>query len=255
MKILEAVNLSKSFSVEAGFFKKTVGSVIALDKVSFALDAGQVLGIVGESGSGKTTLARVICGLITPDSGSTLIDDKNILDYTRSALADKVQMIFQDPFASLNAKLSIGTILGEALKDRKDIRLVSETLGLVGLPANILSLYPHQFSGGQRQRIALARALIRKPEILIADEPLSSLDISIQNQLLNLFIEIKQKLSTTFIFISHDIVTTANFADILIVMKDGKIVERGNADEVTSRPAEEYTKNLLSSVPKLAYSV
>jgi ABC-type glutathione transport system ATPase component len=253
LKILEAANLCKSFDIESGLLRSKIGCVRALDNVSLSVEHGKVLGIVGESGSGKSTLARIICGLIPADSGSVLIDGKDILGYGRRALADKVQMVFQDPFASLNPKLSVGTILREALRDRADSGPVIETLKLVGLPPDILSLYPHQFSGGQRQRIALARSVIRRPEIIIADEPLSSLDISIQSQLLDLFLELKTKLSTTFVFISHDIVTTANFADFVIVMKDGKIVEQGETGPIMERPSQDYTRALLSSVPKLQF--
>jgi ABC-type oligopeptide transport system ATPase subunit len=254
MSLLEIKNISKNFMVESGLFRKMTGAVRALDNVSLKLDTGAVLGIVGESGSGKTTLGRIICRLITPDNGSIIIDGKNIDDYSRLELAGKVQMVFQDPFASLNPKLTIGTMLYEAAgvadKERCGER-VQEILAAVGLKENVLGSYPHQFSGGQRQRIALARALVRKPQLIIADEPLSSLDISTQNQMLNLFVELKQKYALAFVFISHDLVTASNLADYLIVMKEGRVIEQGVTAEVLSSPKQDYTKNLLSAVPMI----
>lgn len=233
---------------------KKAGFVKALDGVSVSVEKGKCLGILGESGSGKSTLARILCRLIEPDAGEVFIDGKNLRDYPRRDLAGKVQMVFQDPFASLNPKLTVGTALFEATADgTRDVRLskIEETLKMVGLPAGILRSYPHQFSGGQRQRIAIARALLRKPEILIADEPLSSLDISIQNQLLEVFERLRETHSLTIVFISHDIVVTANMADNVIVMRDGRIVEQGETKAVISSPEQEYTKKLLAAVPRM----
>lgn len=255
MTILKVDNISKSFSVEGGIFKKKIGAVHALDGVSFELSTGTAIGIVGESGSGKSTLAKVICRRYAPDKGDIILDGKNLTLYSRYELADKVQMVFQDPFASLNPKLSIGTVLGEcahkSLDNSARTKLIIDTLRLVGMPSNILHDYPHQFSGGQRQRIAIARSLIRKPEILIADEPLSSLDISTQSQLLELFIKLKKELSLSFLFISHDIAAAGVISDSIIVMKEGKIVERGATREILSNAKNEYTKNLLSAVPRM----
>ncbi|MCB4790937.1 MAG: ATP-binding cassette domain-containing protein [Elusimicrobia bacterium] len=251
MTLLKAENLFKIFSIEGGIFRSKTGSVRALDNISLELKEAQVLGIVGESGSGKTTLGKALCGLLPVDAGSIFIDGKAINLYSRQELSTKVQMIFQDPFASLNPKLSIGTILFEAVtKDnlRPDGKIVSETLELVGLPKDILKSYPHQFSGGQRQRIAIARVLLKKPKIIIADEPLSSLDISIQNQLLNLFMKLKGQHSTAFIFISHDMVVTSNLADYILVMKDGMIVEENDARSIILSSRTDYTKKLVSSI-------
>ena len=254
MSILSVNKLNKDFPVETGFFLRKTGVVRALDDISFELEAGKVLGIIGESGSGKTTLARVLCRLVSPDSGNVLIDGLNVNDYSRQELSRHIQMIFQDPFASLNPKLSVGTILSEAidLKTGDIARQLRNILRTVGMPDDILHSYPHQFSGGQRQRIAIARALLKKPRIIVADEPLSSLDISMQSQVLGLFKELKDKLGLTFIFISHDIVTTASFADYVIVMKNGKIMEQGTTSHVIRSPENVYTRKLISAVPKFA---
>lgn len=254
MNILEAKKLYKTFPVEGGIFRRKIGEVRALNNLSISLEPGQVLGVVGESGSGKTTLGKVLCKLHTPEQGSISIEGKDINLYSRLDLSNKIQMIFQDPFASLNPKLTIGTILGEAsnAKDQQSRKqIITDTLETVGLPENIISSYPHQFSGGQRQRIALARALIRQPKIIIADEPLSSLDISIQNQLLNLFVKLKEKHLISFVFISHDLVTTSNLADYLIVMQNGSVVEEGPIKELIQLPSDPYTKNLISAVPQI----
>lgn len=253
MTLLSVRNLIKSYPIEGGFFRSRSGSVRALDNVSLSLEKGKVLGIVGESGSGKTTLGKVICRLLPRDSGEVLVDGKNIDDYSRREFSGKVQMVFQDPYASLNPKLSIGTILGEAAGGAAEAREASirDALLTVGLQENILRSYPHQFSGGQRQRIALARTLLKKPEIIIADEPLSALDLTIQNQLLELFTELRDKEEIAFVFISHDLAVTSGLADYLIVMQNGKIAEEGPADKVISAPESEYTKRLLAAVPKL----
>ena len=254
MSLLSVDKINKEFSIETGFLLRKTGTVHALENVSFELEAGSVLGIIGESGSGKTTLARVLCKLVSPDSGSVFISGRNINDYSRQELSRHIQLIFQDPFASLNPKLSVGTLLSEAIDLKTDDTSgqVREMLRTVGMPDDILRSYPHQFSGGQRQRIAIARALLKKPKIIVADEPLSSLDITIQSQILGLFKELKGRFGLTFIFISHDIVTTASFADYVIVMKNGKIMERGAVKKVISSPENIYTKNLISAVPKFA---
>jgi ABC-type microcin C transport system duplicated ATPase subunit YejF len=250
MPLLSLKSVYKSFPIEEGIFRIKSGEVRAIDNISIDLEEGKVLGIVGESGSGKTTLGKAICRLTSIDSGSINIDGKELCSYSRRELSGKVQMIFQDPFASLNPKLAIGTMLFEALdtdNKSKGTAIVSETLETVGLDKSILSSYPHQFSGGQRQRIAIARALIKKPKLIIADEPLSSLDISIQNQLLNIFLKLKNSHSISFVFISHDIVVTSNLADHVIVMKNGKVVEENNIQELIKNPKQEYTKNLVYS--------
>ncbi|MHB9154995.1 MAG: ATP-binding cassette domain-containing protein [Endomicrobiales bacterium] len=255
MEILKVSSVSKSFAVESGILRNKSGAVRALEDVSLSLQKGEIAGILGESGSGKTTMGRVICRLIEPDAGAITIGGRNIVEYSRRELAGKVQMIFQDPFASLNPKLKVGTILSEAAEaaggeDGRDG--IEGTLRTVGLSGEVLSSYPHQFSGGQRQRIAIARALLRRPEIIIADEPLSALDISIQNQLLELFLRLKETHSLSFVFISHDIVATSILADFIAVMKEGKIVEQGPVRDVIGNPQTPYTSKLLAAVPRMS---
>ncbi|MFC1501207.1 ABC transporter ATP-binding protein [Elusimicrobiota bacterium] len=254
MTILTVNNITKDFELERGFFQKKTGFVRALDDVSFKLDSGEIIGIIGESGSGKTTLGKIICKLIEPDSGTIYIEEKNLKKFNRKELSDKVQMIFQNPFASLNPKLTVGTMLFEAvlgLSRAEKKKRIRENLKVVGLSDAILPSYPHQFSGGQRQRIAIARALMKKPEVIVADEPLSSLDVTIQNQLLSLFKKLKDEYSVSLIYISHDLVSTANIADTILVMKEGKIVESGKSEKILRSPNQSYTRNLISSVPQV----
>lgn len=254
MTLLKVTNVSKSFPIEGGLFRSGSGFVKALDYVSVSMEEGKVLGVVGESGSGKTTLGKLICRLIIPDQGSITLYGRDIESFNNKEFSEKVQMIFQDPFASLNPKLSIHTILTEAAfnypeKERQSV--VADTLKTVKLPENILCSYPHQFSGGQRQRIAIARALIKKPKLIVADEPLSSLDLTIQSQLMQLFMELKETRKLSFMFISHDLAVTANLSDYLVVMQNGKIVEEGETGKVICYPEKDYTKRLLEAVPKI----
>jgi ABC-type oligopeptide transport system ATPase subunit len=254
MQLLTVRNITKTFALESGIFRSKNGTITALDGVSLSLNAGSVLGVVGESGSGKTTLGKVVARLLSPDTGEVLLEGKRSDAYSRQEFAGMVQMVFQDPFASLNPKLTIGTMLFEAasfLPADTRAHAVRETLETVGLTGDIVRSYPHQFSGGQRQRIAIARALLRRPKLIIADEPLSALDISIQNQLLEVFVRLKETHSLSFIFISHDLTVTSNLADYLIVMKDGRIVEEGLTDTIISCPREDYTKKLLAAVPRM----
>jgi ABC-type glutathione transport system ATPase component len=254
MAILTAANITKTFPVESGLFRSGAGVVKALDNVSIAVEPSQVLGVVGESGSGKTTLGKILCGLLQPDHGVIVIEGRPIGTFKPAELATKIQMVFQDPFMSLNPKLSVRTILSEAafhLPRQERAGLIEETLDAVGLPQNILSSYPHQFSGGQRQRIAISRALIKRPKVIVADEPLSALDLTTQNQLLALFDSLKTRFGISFVFISHDLSVTGELSDQLIVMQNGKIVEGGPTREVMAAPKEEYTRRLLAAVPKM----
>ncbi|OGS33230.1 MAG: hypothetical protein A2474_00990 [Elusimicrobia bacterium RIFOXYC2_FULL_34_12] len=248
--ILKTLNINKSFKIERNIFNPGNIYIDVVKNVSLDLKRGQILGIAGESGSGKTTFAKIISGLLSFDSGEVVIDNKNILDYTRHELARKIQMIFQDPFSSLNPKLSVGTIIYEAMDNNinKTERAI-EMLKSVGLPEDSLHKYPHQFSGGQRQRIAIARALTSEPEIIIADEPVSSLDISIQAQIMNIFLDLKDKLKLSYIIILHDLNLLAAISDNIAIMKNGEIVEYGTSEEIINNPKDIYTQKLISSIP------
>lgn len=264
-ELLKVKDLKKYFPVEGGIFKRTIGWVKAVDGISFAIQPGEILGLVGESGSGKTTTGKLIVKLLEPGSGEIRFGQKNIAKIKRTDYSRKVQVIFQDPFSSLNPRLSVGTILGEAVRSRrqraegrrqkKDIeREVKKLLQTVGLPTNILNDYPHQFSGGQRQRVGIARALAMQPELLVADEPVSSLDLSIQAQIINLLLDLREKFNLAMLFISHDLSVVKYVADQIAVMRNGKIVEIGSATSVIRSPQHPYTQRLLQAIPALAFS-
>ena len=258
--ILEVRELKVWFPVKKGIFSRTVGHVKAVDGVSFDLRRGETLGVVGESGCGKSTTSRAILMLNKPCGGTIKVDGvditkiggKELLDYRR-----KVQVVFQDPLASLNPRHTILEILTEGMvyhglcrrEERREKG--AELLESVGLPADMLDRYPHEFSGGQRQRICIARAISLKPELLICDEAVSALDLSIRAQVLDLLADLKKKLSLSFLFITHDIGVVQHIADRIIVMNKGRIVEQGSCDEVLKHPKEEYTKYLMASVPKI----
>lgn len=249
MKILEVENLSKTYTTERFFGSKI--RLRALYNLNLSVDFGETLGIIGESGSGKSTLARIICKLLPRDSGNVKIEGVSIDDIDRISLSQKVQMVFQDPYSSLNPKLTVGVHLLEAIKNAKNsfeaTLKAKKFLELVGLGSEMLNHFPHQLSGGQRQRVAIARAIAAEPKIIIADEPVSALDISVQSQILNLFKELKDNLAVSFIFISHDIFATAYLSDRIVVMKDGEIVEEGETEKLLKEPKSEYTKKLINS--------
>lgn len=248
--VLKTIDVNKSFHIEKSFFSNRFITVTAVTNVFLKLKKGEILGIAGESGSGKTTLAKIIAGLTDYDSGEIFIDGKNLKSYSRYELAAKVQMIFQDPFSSLNPKLSIGTIIKEAIKtERKINSILLNVLNLVGLPADITQKYPHQFSGGQKQRIAIARALALQPEIIIADEPVSSLDILVQAQIMNLFLDLKRNLGLSYIIISHDLNLLSAVSDNIAIMQNGKIIEYGQSEKIMSNPENPYTQKLISAIP------
>ncbi|PXY88586.1 ABC transporter ATP-binding protein [Gilliamella apis] len=254
--ILEVNNLSKVYH-KSSFFKKNRRTTYAVNDVSFKLHKGSTLGIVGESGSGKSTLARCIIKLLEIDSGQIHFEKEDISNLKGNKLkhyARHIQMVFQDPYASLNPRrkvgdqVTIGPIL-HGITKQDAIKKAKELFNMVGLESEALNRYPHEFSGGQRQRIGLARALALEPKILIADEPVSALDVSVQAQVLELLSELRKKLGLTVLFITHDLRVAAQICDHILVMKSGKIVEQGIASQVFLNPSQPYTKNLLAAVP------
>jgi ABC-type glutathione transport system ATPase component len=261
--LLKAENLSKEFSVAGGILRRRIGTVQALRRVSFELHEGESLGLAGESGSGKTTLGRILCRFLTPDQGRLWWDGRPAESFSRREWATRVQMIFQDPAASLNPKLSVHTLLSEAILSRARLagqerpsktdvhRRMKEHLSAVGLPTDIFFYYPHQFSGGQKQRLAIARALAMEPRLLVADEPVSALDLSIQAQILNLLMDLKERFHLTTVVVSHDLAVLSHLADRILVMKAGEVVEAGATSQILSSPKHPYTRSLVDAVPAL----
>jgi oligopeptide transport system ATP-binding protein len=256
---LEIEGLETHFPVEAGLiFKRRLGMVRAVDGVSLSINEGEVLGVVGESGCGKSTLGRTIVQLIPPTAGTVILEGRNLNQLhareLRRARGD-FQMIFQDPYGSLNPRMSVFDTLAEAMRTHKKVpRLelrprVAELMRKVGLLPNTMKKYPHEFSGGQRQRIAIARALAVEPKLIIADEPVSALDVSIQAQIINLLAQLRQEMKLTIIFISHDLSVVKHISDRIAVMYLGKIVELGDARTVLEKPLHPYTKALISAAP------
>lgn len=248
MNLLEVKHISKTFPIEGGLFRQRVGSVQAVRDVSFQIKKGETLAVVGGSGCGKSTLARLMTGLLPLDEGELLWDGQPLQTFSPLERAHRIQMIFQDPFASLNPKLSVGTQLREVVHGDTN---PASLLQAVGLPADTLAHYPFQFSGGQRQRIAIARALAMKPALLIADEPLSALDVTIQAQILDLFKELKATYGLTILFITHDLAVADHFADRLLVLQNGRVIEEGLTASVLKNPQHPYTQALLEAVPHL----
>jgi oligopeptide/dipeptide ABC transporter ATP-binding protein len=256
--LLEVKELSKYFSVRAGLLKREVARVYAVDKVSFELERGRTLGLVGESGCGKSTLARALVRLYEPDSGQVQLAGVDFLALRDEALKKaraRLQMIFQDPYASLNPRMSIGRILEEPLLlhgigDRAERRKkVLELLDAVGMRGDAYDRFPHEFSGGQRQRVGIARAIALNPEVVICDEPVSALDVSIQSQVLNLLRDLQQRLGLAYIFISHDLAVVRYIADRVAVMYLGRLVEVADTDDFYAAPRHPYTKALMLSLP------
>ncbi len=257
--LIEATNLVKHFPIKKGLLiDREVDQVRAVDDVSLTIGRGETLGLVGESGSGKSTLCRTVLQLLAPTSGSVRFEGEEIAGLSRRQMRPfrrQMQMIFQDPYASLNPRKRVGQIVGDPLKlqgvaSGGELRTqVQELLERVGLSAEHYNRFPHEFSGGQRQRIGIARAIALKPKLIVADEPVSALDVSIQAQIINLLDDLQDELGLTYLFVAHDIGVVRHISDRIAVMHNGKIVETGSADQVCEQPADAYTKQLLASVP------
>jgi oligopeptide/dipeptide ABC transporter ATP-binding protein len=256
--LLEVHNLKKYFPVRRGVLSRVVSHVKAVDDVSFAIEKGETFGLVGESGCGKTTTGRAVLRLIEPDSGEVKFEGMDMLKLGSSALRGlrrDMQIIFQDPYASLNPRMTVRSIIGEpfaihriASGSERDGR-VAELLKTVGLEHSVMNRYPHEFSGGQRQRIGIARALALRPKLIVADEPVSALDVSIQSQIINLLADLQSQLGLTYLFISHAIPVIEHISTRIGVMYVGKLVEVGTSRQICTNPKHPYTQALLSAVP------
>jgi oligopeptide/dipeptide ABC transporter ATP-binding protein len=263
MALLQVNGLTKHFDMSGGFLSRLIAGnnlLKAVDQISFSVPEGKTFGLVGESGCGKSTTARLITRLIPATEGEVHFEGREILSLPKKEVRElrkHIQMIFQDPYASLNPRMRVVDTIGRPLaifygaKGQKKTNRVAELLELVGLHADHLYRYPHEFSGGQRQRIGIARALAAGPKLIIADEPVSSLDVSVQAQVLNLLKKLQRELNLSLIFISHDLNVVGYLADIVAVMYAGKIVEVAPVDEIFSRPLHPYTKALLASNPSV----
>lgn len=259
MALLEVENLKVWYPVKSGWFKARQ-HVRAVDGVSFEIEAGKTAGLVGESGCGKSTLGRALVKLEEPCAGSFKISGNDLSKLKGKELRKarkSFQMIFQDPYGSLNPRMSIFSAIDEVLQLHTDfdksqrVDRVAELLDMVGLESDIMHRYPHQFSGGQRQRIGIARALAVEPDIIIADEPVSALDVSVQAQIINLLIKVQEKTGTAFLFIAHDLAVVEHISENILVMYLGRIVESGSAKEVCASPVHPYTQALLSAIPTI----
>ena len=257
--LLKVDVLRKEFHVRSGLFVERVSHTVnAVDGVSFTIAEGKTLGLVGESGSGKSTTGYCVLQLLKPTSGAVVFEGQDLTGLGREQvrkLRRELQIVFQDPYSSLNPRMTVGDIVGEPLVihgvgSRRDrATRVRELLDVVGFNPTFSNRYPHEFSGGQRQRIGVARALALNPKLIVCDEPVSALDVSIQAQILNLLKDLQRDFGLAYLFISHDLSVVRAMSDDIAVMKDGKIVEHGPADDVYERPTSEYTKALLASVP------
>lgn len=248
--------------IEVKKLTKLFGNIKAVDNITFDIQKGEILGLVGESGSGKTTTGRILLRLISPTSGKVNYSGKNIFELKGIELKkfrEQAQIIFQDPYTSLNPRMRVGETIAEPLIIHRSIekdkiqKRIGELLSLVHLPEAYSHRYPHELSGGERQRVGIARALATNPKFIVADEPVSSLDVTVQAEILKLLQELKSKLGLTILFIAHDLMVVQNLCDRVIVMEKGKIVETGDTEKVFCRPANPYTKILLESIPHIEF--
>lgn len=257
--LLEVKNLKKYFPVKAGVFMRTVAYVKAVDDISFYINKGETLGLVGESGCGKSTTGAVILRLEKATAGKVIFEGKDVFSFKKRELQEirkEMQIIFQDPYSSLDPRMTVGNIIGEPLeihgliKNKKELsEKVKDLLSKVGLSKEYIKRYPHEFSGGQRQRIGIARALALNPKLIIADEPVSALDVSIQSQVINLLKELQNEFSLTYLFIAHNLGVVKHISDRVAVMYLGKIVEIADKKEFYARPIHPYSQSLLSAIP------
>lgn len=263
-ELLIVKNLKMYFPCSKGFFQKSPLSVKAVDDVSFSVRQGTTYGLVGESGCGKTTTAKCVLHIHKPTAGKIIFDGNNIADYSERQLKSvrrQIQLIFQDPYGSLNPRQTVRTILKDALVEEKSQRLsaallddrIKELITLVELSPDMIDRYPHEMSGGQRQRVGIARALACNPKLIVCDEPVSALDVSIQAQIINLFKELQKKFGLTYLFIAHDLAVVRHIADEIGIMYLGHIVETITADDLFTHAVHPYTKSLLSAVPIVNY--
>jgi len=261
VSLLEVKNLKVHFPVKTGMFSRVHETVKAVDDVSFSIAPGETLGLVGESGCGKTTLGRAIMRLVEPTAGSVFLDGEDITGMKGATLRvrrRKFQMIFQDPYGSLNPRMTVEQIVGEALDIHKLVdsssarkKRIEELLQAVGLDALYAQRYPHEFSGGQRQRIGIARALAVEPKLIICDEPVSALDVSVQAQIINLLSDLQQQRGIAYLFIAHDLAVVEHISSRVMVMYLGKIVEAAEAEKMIREPLHPYTQALISAVPEV----
>jgi oligopeptide/dipeptide ABC transporter ATP-binding protein len=256
--LLETIDLKIHFPVYGGIFRRKTGKIYAVDGVSLKIETGKTLGLVGESGCGKTTAGRAVLRFYKPTGGEVIFDGRNISGIPESEirpLRRNMQMIFQDPFESLNARQTIGDILEEPFvihgigSETERRNEVKNLLLRVGMPESAVTRFPHEFSGGQRQRIGIARAIALKPRLIICDEPVSALDVSIQSQILNLLLDLQSEMNLTYLFIAHDLAVVKHISDHVAVMYLGKIVEYTGADAIYRKPLHPYTQALISAIP------
>ncbi len=259
-KLLKVEELRTYFAIKKGLLRRTAGYVKAVDGVSFAVRRGQSLGLVGESGCGKTTVARSIIRLVPATAGKVIFEGKDVLSADKRQLGEvrrQISLIFQDPYGSLNPRMTVGNIVGESLKVHKGVtgstltEKVSLLLSKVGLSPEHINRYPHEFSGGQRQRIGVARALALEPKLVICDEPVSALDVSIRSGILNLLKDLQDEFGLTYLFIAHDLAVVEFFCDVVAVMYMGRIVEQADGKELYRNPLHPYTRALMSAIPRV----